>query len=67
MIKPKTGRYDAGRGGQSTGECIGLHWVLDYETVIELEQFRDRYWDTGQLSKIMGHNPQPLSEVPPLM
>lgn len=66
VIEPGTGRYDAGPTGQSTGECAGLHWVLDSKTVIELEQLKDRYWDPGLLAKIMGHNPEPLREVPPL-
>lgn len=66
VIEPGTGRYDAGRDGQSTGETTGLHWVLDNKTVIELEQLKDRYWDPGLLGKLMGHNPEPLREVPPL-
>ena len=67
VIQPDTGRYDAGRGGRSTGECIGLHWVRDNRIVIELEELRDRYWEPGLLSKIMGHDPRPLREVPPLV
>jgi WD40 repeat protein len=65
VIEPGTGRYDAGRHGESTGDCVGLHWVLDNKTVIPLEELKDRYWHAGLLAKIMGHNPPPLRDVLP--
>ncbi len=53
------GRYDS----SNNGENPNLHWVVGM-TPIGIEQLKERYYDPGLLSKIMGFNKEPLRTVP---
>src|SRR5262249_19842100 len=57
VIDPK-GRYDASNGG----DVEGLHWVVGHEP-ISLDQLKERYYEPGLLSKILGFNKEPLRDV----
>lgn len=52
------GRFDASNGG----DVSGLHWVVGHET-IELRQLKERYYEPGLLSKILGRTDEPLRDV----
>lgn len=52
------GRYDASNGG----EINGLHWVVGNET-IDLSQLKERYYEPGLLSKVLGLNSDALRPV----
>ena len=56
------GRFDA----SNDGNVGGLHWVLDGDETIDIDQFRDRFYDPGLLSKCMGISQDPLRDVPDL-
>jgi WD40 repeat protein len=53
-----SGRYDA----SSAGDVEALHWVLR-GTPVALGQLKERYYEPGLLSKVMGFNPEPLRDV----
>ena len=57
VVDPE-GRYDASDGGR----VDWLHWVVDRE-IIELNQLKERYYEPGLLSKVLGFNPEPLRDV----
>ncbi len=57
VVDPK-GRYDAAMGG----EIENLHWVVDNEP-IELSQLKERYYEPGLLSKLLGLNTEPVRDV----
>ena len=57
VVDPE-GRYDASDGGR----VEWLHWVVDGE-IIELSQLKERYYEPGLLSKVLGFNPEPLRDV----
>ena len=42
-----------------------MHWVVDLKP-IEFNQLKDRYYEPGLLSKLLGFNDEPLREVLPL-
>jgi WD40 repeat protein len=57
------GRFDASSGG----DVDGMHWVVsdeagDYE-VIALSQLKQRFYEPGLLSKLMGFNDEPVRDV----
>lgn len=51
------GRFDGSEGGLRY-----LHFVVGNEP-IELEQLKERYYEPGLLSKLMGYNKEPLREI----
>jgi hypothetical protein len=51
------GRFDGSEGGLRY-----LHFVVGNEP-IELEQLKERYYEPGLLSKLMGYNNEPLREI----
>lgn len=51
------GRFDGSEGGLKY-----LHYVVGTEP-IELEQLKERYYEPGLLSKLMGFNKEPLREI----
>ncbi|MEN0065434.1 MAG: caspase family protein [Myxococcota bacterium] len=59
VVDPK-GRFDTGDTALD-----GLRWVIDGQPY-DLAQLRDRYYEPGLLAKLLGHNDEPLREVPPL-
>jgi len=57
------GRFDASSGG----DVAGMHWVVNdqagnYE-VIALSQLKQRFYEPGLLSKLMGYNDEPVRDV----
>ncbi|MCH8073495.1 MAG: caspase family protein [Proteobacteria bacterium] len=52
------GRFDASNGG----DVDGLHWIAGLE-VIKLSQLKDRYYDPGLLSKVVGINKESVRDV----
>ncbi|NVN99085.1 MAG: caspase family protein, partial [Geobacteraceae bacterium] len=58
VIVDSEGRYDASNGGN----VQGIHWVYNNEP-IALAQLKERYYEPGLLSKIMGYNKDPLHKV----
>jgi hypothetical protein len=52
------GRYDA----SNAGDVKGLHWVVNNES-FDLKQFKQRYYEPGLLSKLLGFNKEPLRSV----
>ncbi|MDQ1353209.1 MAG: hypothetical protein QG657_3515, partial [Acidobacteriota bacterium] len=57
IIDPN-GRYDASNGG----DVDGLIWVAGNEPIV-LAQLKERYYEPGLFSKIMGINKEPLRDV----
>jgi len=57
VIDP-AGRFDASNGG----DVQGLHWVSGLE-VIKLSQLKDRYYEPGLLSKILGIQKESVRDV----
>ena len=57
-VVDKEGRFDSSNGG----DIPGLHWVVG-NTPIVLSQLKDRYYDPGLLTKVMGFNDEPLRGV----
>jgi WD40 repeat protein len=57
VIDPE-GRYDASNGG----DVEGLHWVVGNES-IALSQLKERYYEPGLLSKVMGFNKERIRDV----
>ena len=57
-VMDPSGRFDASNGGK----IGGLHWVVKNEPVV-LSQLKERYYDPGLLSKILGFNKEPLRDV----
>lgn len=55
------GRYDA----SGSGEFAGMHWVRD-GVQIDLNQFKDGFYEPGLLAKKLGFNKEPLRNVPRL-
>lgn len=53
------GRFDT----SGDGDTSHLHWVFD-DTLIEQSQLKDRYYDSGLLTKIMGYSKEPLRILP---
>jgi uncharacterized caspase-like protein len=60
-VTEPNGRYDS----SSNGENPNLHWVIGLHPV-GIEQLKDRYYDPGLLSKLMGFNKEILRNVPAL-
>jgi WD40 repeat protein len=58
-VTDSEGRYDA----SNVADNPNLHWVIGL-TPITLEQLKNRYYDPGLLSKIMGYNQEPKRTVP---
>lgn len=54
------GLFDA-----SPGAMQWMHWVVDLKP-IEFNQLRDRYYEPGLLSKLLGFRDEPLRKVSPL-
>lgn len=52
VVDPKTGRYDSGLLGKSSGIGWGLHWVYNNKEVIQLEQFKKDYWRPRLLADV---------------
>ena len=52
------GRYDA----SNAGRIDWLHWVVGNEP-IDLDQLKERYYEPGLLSKLLGFNKEPLLDV----
>lgn len=51
------GRFDASPNAQKL-----MHWMVGTEP-IELEQLKERYYEPGLLSKLMGFNKEPMKDV----
>ncbi|NVN99080.1 MAG: caspase family protein, partial [Geobacteraceae bacterium] len=52
------GRFDSSNGG----DVKGLHWVVNNEP-LEFKQLKNRYYEPGLLSKVMGHNNGKLRNI----
>lgn len=59
VITDAQGRFDASKAGNNAK----LHWVVGL-TPVGLEQLKDRYYEPGLCTKIMGFNNEPLRTVP---
>jgi WD40 repeat protein len=57
-VMDPSGRFDASNGGQ----VEGLHWVVKNEPVV-LSQLKERYYEPGLLSKVLGYNREPVRDV----
>ncbi len=57
-VVDQQGRYDASNGGKISG----LHWVIGKET-IQLSQLKQRYYEPGLLSKVLGYNLEPVRNI----
>ena len=57
-VVDQQGRYDASNAGNITA----LHWVIGKET-IRLSQLKQRYYEPGLLSKILGYNLEPVRNI----
>lgn len=53
------GRFDASNGG----DIDQLHFVVNDNEVIQLEQLKDRYYEPGLLQKLLGYNTESLRSV----
>jgi WD40 repeat protein len=51
------GRFDGSPGG-----LAAFHWVVGDET-LDLDQLKDRYYEPGLLTKILGFNKEPVRDV----
>jgi WD40 repeat protein len=60
VVDPQ-GRYDA----SNAGDTAGLHWVMGM-TPIDLNQFKDGFYEPGLLAKELGFNKEPMRAVPTL-
>ena len=56
VVTPE-GQFDASSGAMNL-----MYWVVGMEP-IDLEQLKERYYEPGLLSKLMGYNNEPLREV----
>lgn len=52
-------RFDTSEGGNTSH----VHWLFD-GAIIAPSQLKDRYYDSGLLSKIMGYSKEPLRALP---
>ncbi len=57
-VVDQQGRYDA----SNTGNITALHWVIGKET-IQLSQLKQRYYEPGLLSKVLGYNLEPVRNI----
>ncbi|MCP4398358.1 MAG: hypothetical protein GY801_13810 [bacterium] len=57
LVLAPTGQFDA-----SPGAMQQMYFVVGLEP-IDLEQLKDRYYEPGLLSKLLGHNPEPLRDA----